>query len=164
MSNLAVVYACYIAVAGASQQLMAWKGPAPVMFCTPPLSPPLSVVLSCLRSCSARQLYRLRAPCAVGGMKTRNSDLFWTRVRCIPGFGAENRSPLFRIFSCFWTFEGSRAISRPRQTPVPTKLRLKRFPRNATIFIPCPTVFSAIFLILKTLSTRLKEINVILFN
>ena len=49
------------------------------------------------------------------------SDLFWTRVWCIPEFGAENESALSRIFSFFrqfWGFEGDfKTRAKPRYAP-----------------------------------------------
>ena len=69
-------------------------------------------------------------------------DRFWTRVWCIPEFGAANKVSFARIFSFFLQFrgfegnrfEGSKAISKPapnpstHQTPVETVGVSKRFP------------------------------------
>ena len=45
-----------------------------------------------------------------------NSGLFWTRVWCIPEFGAENKSALF--FLLFWGFEGDfKTCAKPRYAP-----------------------------------------------
>ena len=58
------------------------------------------------------------------------SDLFWTRVWCMPGLGTKNKSALFQTFPLLsavlrvWGW-----LQNPRQTPVHTKLRLKRFPK-----------------------------------
>ena len=61
--------------------------------------------------------------------RLRMSDLFQTRVRCIPEFGAENKSAIFQdllLLAAFLSVRGR--FQNPRQTPVRTKLRLKRFP------------------------------------
>ena len=57
------------------------------------------------------------------------SDLFWTRVWCIPEFGAGFKSALFHDFLLLSAVLRVRGrIQNPRRTPVRTKLRLKRFP------------------------------------
>ena len=64
--------------------------------------------------------------CGIG----QYSDLFWTRVWCIPGFGAENKSALFQDFLLISAVLRVRGrFQNPRQTPVRTNLRLKRFPK-----------------------------------
>ena len=66
----------------------------------------------------------------------RISDILSTGVWCIPefgaGFAAGNKSPLFQnvlLLSAVWRALGQN--QKPHQTPVRTKLRLKRFPRIA---------------------------------
>ena len=62
---------------------------------------------------------------------SHRSDLFSTRVWCIPGFGAENKIALFQeilLISAVLRVQGR--FQNPRQTPVRTKLRLKRFPNR----------------------------------
>ena len=61
----------------------------------------------------------------------RGSDLFLTRVWCIPEFGAENKSALFQDFLLLSAvLRGRGRFQNPRQTPVRTKLRLKRLPSS----------------------------------
>ena len=63
--------------------------------------------------------------------KKQGSDLFWTRVWCIPGFGAENKSALFLDFLLLSAVLRVRGrFQNPRQTLVRTKLRLKYFPKG----------------------------------
>ena len=65
------------------------------------------------------------------------SDLFRTRVWCIPGFGAENKSALFQDFLVISAVLKVRGrFQKPRQTPVRTKLRLKRFPKVFHLVAP----------------------------
>ena len=65
------------------------------------------------------------------GRNKYTSDIFWTRVWCIPGFGAENKSALFEDFLLISAVLRVWGRSQnPRQTPVCTKLRLKRFPNT----------------------------------
>ena len=59
-----------------------------------------------------------------------NLRSLWTRVWCIPEFGAENESVIFcnvLLLSAVWRVRGR--FQNLRQTPVCTKLRFKRFPR-----------------------------------
>ena len=76
----------------------------------------------------------LRFRAAMSEPKT--SDLFGTRVRCIPEFGTENKSALFQDFLLLSAASRVRGrFQNPRQTPVHTKLRLKRFPKTPQIFL-----------------------------
>ena len=123
-----------------------------------PLPPFLSVApLESMRSGGAlppppRPKGYLSDTCAIYPMKTissdYNSDLFWTRVWCIPGFGAENKSALFQDFllvSAVLRVQGR--FQNPRQTPVRTKLRLKRFPIIVCHdFVPNGRVFKTLAL------------------
>ena len=64
------------------------------------------------------------------------TDLFWTRVWCIPESGAEKKIARFHGFLLLSAV--SRVWGRfqnPRQTPVRTKLRLKRFPEKKRYFM-----------------------------
>ena len=66
------------------------------------------------------------------------SDIFWTSVGCIPGFGAENKSALFEDFLLIsWVLRVWGRFQNLRQTPVHTKLRLKRFPSGVAILVTC---------------------------
>ena len=73
----------------------------------------------------------LAIPTLCSPLSHQHSDLFWTRVWCIPVFGAENKSALLHDFLLISAVLRVRErFQNPRQTPVRTKLRLKRFPKH----------------------------------
>ena len=69
-------------------------------------------------------------PAPYRGLSGPSSDFFWTRVWCIPEFGAENKSALFQFLLPSAVLRVWGRFQNPCQTSVRTKLRLKRFPTS----------------------------------